>query len=280
MALGKAILFASILCIKSGIAASFLSGGVTSLAATKQTNHHYIAINTPSVRLTLPTNLPVSKKKQAQVLAALSFDSREENAPVQKRRAFLANFASSSLMPFLATTFGPPTAVARGVTNEKGPLVYGDDSIMAPKEHGTTSQEVQENLRYGVSRKLADKISSFNRVFAEMGGYFTSTSFESDVRRIVKETGGPVTFYDSVSGKPLFRAPIGRSVDEFIAESEVHGWPSFRDDEVVWDNVRVLRSSGETVSTIGTHLGHNLPDQKGNRYCINLVSIAGNPVAP
>lgn len=26
-------------------------------------------------------------------------------------------------------------------------------------------------------------------------------------------------------------------------------WPSFRDEEVVWDNVRVLKSSGETVST-------------------------------
>ena len=47
-----------------------------------------------------------------------------------------------------------------------------------------------------MSRTLADKISSFNRVFAEMGGYFESTSFEDDVRRIVKETGGPVTFYD------------------------------------------------------------------------------------
>jgi peptide methionine sulfoxide reductase MsrB len=27
----------------------------------------------------------------------------------------------------------------------------------------------------------------------------------------------------------------------------------------------------------GTHLGHNLPDGKGNRYCINLVSVAGRP---
>jgi hypothetical protein len=24
-------------------------------------------------------------------------------------------------------------------------------------------------------------------------------------------------------------------------------------------------------------LGHNLPDAKGNRYCINLVSVAGSP---
>ena len=35
--------------------------------------------------------------------------------------------------------------------------------------------------------------------------------------------------------------------------------------------------NGECISTAGTHLGHNLPDRSGNRYCINLVSIAGRP---
>lgn len=65
-------------------------------------------------------------------------------------------------------------------------------------------------------------------------------------------------------------------MDEFIRESKAHGWPSFRDDEVNWENVRCLRN-GETVSIHGTHLGHNLPDADGNRYCINLVSAAGNP---
>lgn len=82
------------------------------------------------------------------------------------------------------------------------------------------------------------------------------------------------TYYDSVSGKPLFIAPRGRSFDEFAAESKSHGWPSFRDEEVVWENVRVL-DGGETVSLGGTHLGHNLPDGRGNRYCINLVCVAG-----
>lgn len=196
MACGKAIIVTTILCIEFGTAASFLNSGVASLAATKRTSYHAVAINTPSVRSTLPTNPPVGYEKRAQIFDSLLFDSREQSAPVQKRRAFLANFASTSLIPVLATTFGPSTAAARGITNEKGPLVYGDDSIMAPKEHGTTAQEVQENLRYGVSRKLADKISSFNRAFAEMSGYFSSTSFENDVRRIVKETGGPATFYD------------------------------------------------------------------------------------
>ena len=59
-------------------------------------------------------------------------------------------------------------------------------------------------------------------------------------------------------------------------ESQEHGRPSFRDEEVVWDNLGVLKD-GETVAAAGTHLGHNLPDAKGNRFCIILVSIAGNP---
>ena len=84
--------------------------------------------------------------------------------------------------------------------------------------------------------------------------------------------------FSSVTGKPLFKAPIGRSSIDFLKESEKHGWPSFRDQEVVWENVSILKSSGETVSNTGTHLGHNIPDKQGNRYCINIVSIAGNPI--
>lgn len=42
------------------------------------------------------------------------------------------------------------------------------------------------------------------------------------------------------------------------------------------DYVRCLRD-GEAVSVSGTHLGHNLPNANGNRYCINLVSVAGKP---
>ena len=86
----------------------------------------------------------------------------------------------------------------------------------------------------------------------------------------------PINFYDSVSGKLLFVAPRGRTAAEFLAESKAHGWPSFRNEEVVAETVRVL-DNGETVSTGGTHLGHNLPDGKGDRYCINLVCVAGSP---
>ena len=91
------------------------------------------------------------------------------------------------------------------------------------------------------------------------------------------EETGEIIFYDSNTGKPLFMlGPKTRSLQEFIQESLSHGWPSFRDEEVLWESVRCL-PNGESVSVDGTHLGHNLPDSSGNRYCINLVSIAGNP---
>ena len=80
------------------------------------------------------------------------------------------------------------------------------------------------------------------------------------------------------TGKPLFYGPRGRDWDSFVKESRVHGWPSFRDSEVNWEHVRVL-PNGECISADGTHLGHNLPDGSGNRYCINLVSVAGTPSA-
>ena len=151
----------------------------------------------------------------------------------------------------------------------------GAESIMSPKAHGTTEKSVQGDLKFAVNNQLADRICSFNRRFAEPAGSYRGTTFEKEFLSAASEAK-PLTFYDSVTGKPLFRAPVGRSPEEFLAESRVHGWPSFRDDEVVWENMRILRD-GESVSVDGTHLGHNLPDGSGNRYCINLVSISGRP---
>mmetsp|Transcript_31107 Transcript_31107/g.29949 ORF Transcript_31107/g.29949 Transcript_31107/m.29949 type:complete len:231 (-) Transcript_31107:376-1068(-) len=188
------------------------------------------------------------------------------------RRAFMLQ----SVIAGAAVSMLSFANVASAAVSPGGPIQYGKDAeIMFPKAHGTSNAPVQADLLYEVSNKLADKICSFNRHFAENGGYFESTNFE----KIVRSNGNnPLTFYDSVTGKPLFVAPINRSADDFIKESKIHGWPSFRDEEVVWDNVRVLSSSGETVALDGTHLGHNLPDRSGNRYCINLVSIAGKPM--
>ena len=47
------------------------------------------------------------------------------------------------------------------------------------------------------------------------------------------DKGEEITFYDSVTGKPLFIAPRGRTMEEFKKESRSHGWPSFRDEEVM-----------------------------------------------
>mmetsp|Transcript_4891 Transcript_4891/g.5442 ORF Transcript_4891/g.5442 Transcript_4891/m.5442 type:complete len:172 (-) Transcript_4891:124-639(-) len=158
--------------------------------------------------------------------------------------------------------------------------IVGDESIMKPKAHGTSETPVQKKLRWNCDPELADRICNFNRHYAEHSGYFRNdTPFEDEMRSALQPGSGvnEITFYDSNTGKPLFIAPRNRTVEQFLNESRNHGWPSFRDEEVVWENVRCL-PNGESVSNEGTHLGHNLPDKNGNRYCINLVSVAGNPV--
>lgn len=149
--------------------------------------------------------------------------------------------------------------------------IKAEESLMSEKAHGTTETPVQPNLRYGCDQETADRICCFNRHYAEHSGYFATTKYFDEV-----DTSVETTYYDSVTGKPLFIAPRGRTFEEFKKESLAHGWPSFRDEEVIWDSVRCLEN-GEAVSVDGTHLGHNLPDRSGNRYCINLVSVAGNP---
>jgi len=164
----------------------------------------------------------------------------------------------------VSRTFVSRTAVFA----EKLPIV-GDESIMAPKAHGTSETPVQQDLLWGCDNETADRICNFNRHYAEYAGYWTSTNFLKEVDR-----ENPTDYFDSVTGKKLFTAPIGRSMDAFLQESASHGWPSFRDEEVNWDYVRCL-PDGECVSVDGTHLGHNIPDKSGNRYCINLVCVAG-----
>ena len=159
------------------------------------------------------------------------------------------------------------------------------------------------SLRWGSDKEVADRICCRNTMWAECeqlislspslrhpgpsdewpycraphadSGYWQSTSFP----RVLPAGVTEITFYDVATDLPLFVAPRGRTWSEFYAESLHHGWPSFRDAEVVQSNVCV-HSNGETQSVNGTHLGHNLPDSHGNRYCIDLVCVAGlGPVA-
>ena len=112
--------------------------------------------------------------------------------------------------------------------------------------------------------QVAERICCHNRHYAEHSGYWVKTKFLKEANRSGE------SFYDPITGS--------RSWAAFEKESRAHGWPSFRDDEVDWENVRCL-ANGECVSVDGTHLGHNLPDRSGNRYCINLVSVSGYPAA-
>merc|ERR1719201_1993274 len=93
----------------------------------------------------------------------------------------------------------------------------------------------------------------------------------------LEKTSGVTTFYDSACGVPVFKAPVNRTLAEFKADTIEHGWPSFRDGEVVLDNVVTDKSTGFVTSKCGTHLGSYLPDSKGiPRWCIDLSCISGN----
>jgi hypothetical protein len=150
-----------------------------------------------------------------------------------------------NVFPVLAALRHSLTMCA-GVPAAGGTMRRGTEEIMRPKFHGTTAMAVQRQLRWGVERELADWCCSHNRHFAETSGYWRQGAhrFLAELER-----AGPTTYCDSVTGKPLFVAPLGRSMEDFLSESAAHGWPSFRDEEVVWENVRVL-SDGETVSVV------------------------------
>jgi peptide methionine sulfoxide reductase MsrB/flagellar basal body-associated protein FliL len=121
---------------------------------------------------------------------------------------------------------------------------------------------------------LADRICCHNHHFAEPRRYheWPEVNFYSKL-----DPSTETVFYDSVCGIPLFVAPRGRSFDEFVAESLHHGWPSFRPAEMVSENV-IIHEGGRMESRCGTHLGHNLPNDGIDRYCIDLVCMAGMPL--
>jgi len=119
----------------------------------------------------------------------------------------------------------PPSSYARLVADaapSRYPII-GSDDIMRKKAHGTSDVAVQPKLRWNCDVSLADRICNYNRNWAEMAGYWLTTSFIKDV-----DGKSQVTFYDSVTGLPLFIAPKERSFEAWREESTVHGWPSFR----------------------------------------------------
>lgn len=115
------------------------------------------------------------------------------------------------------------------------------------------------------------------QAYAEHWGFLDTVNLFQQLEANGADAPGAVTiFYDSQCGIPLYMAPMGRSYADWKQESQVHGWPSFRDPEFVPGNMIVHPGyNGEIVSSCNTHLGHNFPDTQSNRHCINLMCIAG-----
>ena len=56
---------------------------------------------------------------------------------------------------------------------------------------------------------------------------------------------------------------------------KAHGWPSFRNDEQIKENLVFPEGTSTVYSACGTKLGTNEPDEQGDRYCLDLVCISG-----
>ena len=137
----------------------------------------------------------------------------------------------------------------------------------------------QPSLAYYLGASLdystAERICCNNHKWAEYKGYLAAPEVDFFGRL---DPNNETIFYDSVCGLPLFIAPRGRSFEEFKEESLYHGWPSFRPEEMVSENV-IIHSDGRMESRCLTHLGHNLPEGGVDRYCIDLVCMAGEPLS-
>jgi hypothetical protein len=78
---------------------------------------------------------------------------------------------------------------------------------------------VQKNLRWDCDTKTASNICNFNRHYAEHSGYLEGKSkFLAEAKASSK-----IEFFDSNTGKLLYTAPIGRTMDDFLIESKAHG---------------------------------------------------------
>jgi len=157
-----------------------------------------------------------------------------------------------------------------------------------PSTFMSCSGPVQPSLRFGISGRtqatvpvpvsvnesLADAVCCDSRVkpYAEPQFLFAAP----DISLFSRLDDDVTTFYDSVCGLPLFKAPVNRTRAEFEADTQEHGWPSFRPAEVVTENVVTDMATGYVTSKCGTHLGSYLPDSQGPRWCMDLSCIAGN----
>jgi len=174
--------------------------------------------------------------------------------------------------------------------------VLGAPSLRPPAQYDGCGAAVQPKLKYGISTRttpagilapvdesesLAEAVCCDTRAkpFAEPQFLFSAPDIML-FDKLPASGAPPTTFYDSVCGLPLFRAPVNRSLAAFKADTTEHGWPSFRPGELFAENLITNTSTGYVTSKCGTHLGTYLPDAQGARWCIDLSCVAGNAKPP
>lgn len=72
-----------------------------------------------------------------------------------------------------------------------------DSSVMCDKGHGSTKQPVQQNLRWGCDRDMADRLCCFNRSKCERPGYWQQTTFRTFIASpsVAKESKPKRSFF-------------------------------------------------------------------------------------
>lgn len=162
-------------------------------------------------------------------------------------------------------------------------------STLPPNEYNHCKSAIQSNLKYGISGRtqptvpvpvndtetLADAVCCDKRAlpFAEPQFLFQAP----DINLYTEMNNKGVTvFYDSVCGLPLFQTPVNRTLADFQADTNEHGWPSFREAEIFAENIITDKATTYVTSKCGTHLGSYLPDANGPRWCMDLSCISGN----
>ena len=109
---------------------------------------------------------------------------------------------------------------------------------MGKGKFGSCLERPPRPLRWDADADLAEAICCHSRDGAEAVG----TWLAANLPRALSKQEEQLTFYDSVSGEPLFAVPgktsdgngqPPRSYADFFAESEKYGYLSFRDGEVL-----------------------------------------------
>jgi len=178
--------------------------------------------------------------------------------------------------PGSVTPLQEESVSAVATTNRKVPAAFDGCSGM-----------VQDNLKFNIGTRnatyfpeesMAAAVCCDTRMLSLAETQFLFSAPDIQLFSVLEKASGVTTFYDSVCGVPLFRAPMNRTLKEFEADTNEHGWPSFRPAEVVGEHVMTNKSSGSVTSSCGTHLGSFLPDKQGARWCMDLSCISGQPL--